>query len=187
MTSRKQTRTTNRAAWVFVALGTVTLAAMAGVAHMGRTVPDSLRKHQEASPLVEQHQSAAEPKQEPIQVKGLIPHYGDTFSPEPQVLTVPPGADAHVFVLNDYLSRLKAVPQEARVNSVTVSDGVATIDFTSALRHGYGTEDEQMLVNGVCTVMGQFKNVNFVKFMVDGQSIDTLGNADLSQPLPVLR
>lgn len=188
MPSRNTSNSANRAAWVFVILGAVTLAAVATVAQMGRVVPAALKK-QETETQSAQRQTPDEPavaKGEKVQTFKPI-HNSDEFLTESKVSDVPPGVDPKMFTVNDYISQIKAVPQEARVKSVSVADGVATIDFTSALQHGYGTEDEQMIVDGICRVMSQFKDVKWVKFTVEGQTIDTLGNIDLSHPLVVGR
>lgn len=187
MSSRTTTKAANRVAWVFVILGAVTLGAVATVAQMGRVVPAALHKQPpvEATAQPQQPDKAEAPKTE--KVKTFRVGFTPDFTTESHVSDVPPGVDPKLFTLNDYLSQIKAVPQEARVQSVTVSDGVATIDFPPALRHGYGTEDEQMVVEGICRVMGQFPEVKWVKFTIDGQSVDTLGNIDLSRPLAVTR
>ncbi|MBS1707481.1 MAG: GerMN domain-containing protein [Armatimonadetes bacterium] len=188
MPSRTKTNAANRAAWVFVILGAVTLGAVATVAQMGRTVPNALRKTSAPAPVIQQEvpKTVVEtPKAETVKV--FRPSFGEQFTTESHVSEVPRGVDPHVFAVNDYISQIKAVPQEARVKSVVVKDGVAEIDFTAALRHGYGTEDEQMLVEGVCRVMGQFKDVTHVRFLLEGQPVDTLGGADLRQPLAVTR
>lgn len=119
----------------------------------------------------------------------LTPYYADhelKFSTEP--VKVPKGTDARVFAVNQYLRNTKFVPAEAVVKGVTVDNGTAKLDFTEAIIGGYGTEDESTVINGILAVMGQFKDVNYVQFLVDGKPIDSLGgNLELVDPLPVTR
>jgi hypothetical protein len=119
----------------------------------------------------------------------LTPYYADhelKFSTEPA--KVPKGTDARVFAVNQYLRNTKFVSADAMVKGVTVSNGTADLDFTEAIVGAYGTEDESTVINGILAVMGQFKDVTYVRFLVDGKPIDSLGgNLELTDPLPVTR
>jgi hypothetical protein len=119
----------------------------------------------------------------------LTPYYADhelKFSTEP--VKVPKGTDPRVFAINQYLRNTKFVSADAMVKSVSVSNGTAELDFTEQIIGGYGTEDESTVINGILAVMGQFKDVEYVKFLVDGKPIDSLGgNLELVDPLPVTR
>jgi spore germination protein GerM len=77
------------------------------------------------------------------------------------------------------------VPKDANVKTVTVKEGIATIDFNEKIYAGYGTEDEQIIVRGLLRVMAQFPEVKSVLFTTEGQPLDSLGAIDLSSPQPV--
>jgi hypothetical protein len=95
------------------------------------------------------------------------------------------GQDRMVFAVNQYLAGLSFVGKEARVTSIKIKDRIATLDFSEAIYGGYGSEDEQTLVKGILETMSQFENVGWVKFTVEGQTLDSLGHLDLSDPQPV--
>ena len=82
------------------------------------------------------------------------------------------------------------LPPGTRLLSVTISDGLATADFSRELRdnfHGGDTEEVQV-VNAILKTLGQFPTVSKVQILVDGQHIDSLGGLlVLSDPLPVIR
>jgi hypothetical protein len=118
----------------------------------------------------------------------LVPYYADhelKFTSEQ--FEVPRNVDPHVYVVNDYLRATRFVPKEATVKTCVIEDGTATLDFTEAFYTSYGTEDESTVVNGILNVMGQFNDVSFVRILVEGKPIDTLGNIELTDPLPVIR
>lgn len=121
-------------------------------------------------------------------VRLLTPYYKDNeLAFRTSDVEVPPGVDKYVFVVNQYLRSVEAVPKDALLETCTVKDGVATLDFNEAFRTTYGTDDESTLINGLLTVMGQFDDVLFVKVLIKGQKVETLGNYDLIDPQQVQR
>lgn len=120
------------------------------------------------------------------EVTTLTPTYtGGQFGTKPDTKEPPKGQDPMVFALNDYLDKVPAVPKDADVKTVTVKEGIATIDFNEKIYAGYGAEDEQIIVRGLLRVMAQFPEVKSVLFTTDGQPLDSLGAIDLSSPQPV--
>ncbi len=119
----------------------------------------------------------------------LTPYYTDDnelkFRSEP--VEVPKDVDPHVFVINRYLRTVTFVPKDAELKTCTIENGTATLDFNSAFFTSYGTADESTVINGILVAMGQFKEVSYVRIIVDGKPIDTLGNLELTDPLPVTR
>jgi hypothetical protein len=136
-------------------------------------------------------QQAASPKVERPQktIEVLEPSYNDKgdLVLEPRVQALPPGTDGMVAALNAYLRKVPAVPSAARVRSVRVERRVATVDFSAEFDAGYGTEDERTIVEGVLTTMGQFPGVDTVRFLINGEETQGIGNIDLSTPQPVHR
>jgi len=64
------------------------------------------------------------------EVTTLTPTYtGGEFGTKPGTKETPKGEDPMVFALNDYLDKVPAVPKEADVLSVSVKEGIATVDF----------------------------------------------------------
>ena len=77
-------------------------------------------------------------------------------------------------------------PKNAALRSVTVRDGLATVDFDGSLLKGFvgGSTGEEFLVGSVVDTLTNFPEVKRVKFLIDGKEIETLsGHMDLSTPL----
>ena len=77
-------------------------------------------------------------------------------------------------------------PKNAGIRSVTVRDGLATVDFDGSLLKGFvgGSTGEEFLIGSVVDTLTNFPEVTRVKFLVDGKEIETLsGHMDLSTPL----
>jgi hypothetical protein len=119
-----------------------------------------------------------------------VPHSTITNN-EPDITTtptaVPVGKDPVLTAVNAFLRSTPVIPKGAEVKSVTIKDGLATVDFNKAFMRSYGTDDESTVVNGLLTALGQFKGVEKAVFTVEGQPIDTLGASDLSVPVAVLK
>lgn len=121
-------------------------------------------------------------------VRVLTPYYAnDDLKFTEKLVDVPPDADPMVFAVNTYLRTVTYVPKDAQVNTVTVYEGIATLDFNAPFETTYGTFDEKTVVDGILATMGQFEDVSFVKFTVEGRQLETLGNLELVDPLGVIR
>lgn len=107
------------------------------------------------------------------------------FTAEPR--TVPGDQKPEVFAVQAFLDASRIPEKDARVLNVDIKFGVAAVSFNAAFQSGYGSEDESVLLEGIRRAVGQFPGAKFVEFYIDGTRIDTLGHADLSEPLPVIR
>lgn len=86
--------------------------------------------------------------------------------------------------LEDNLTRI--FPKNASIRSVTVRDGMATVDFDGSILKGFvgGSTGEEFLIGSIVDTLTNFPEVTSVRFLVDGQEIETLsGHMDLSAPL----
>ncbi len=84
----------------------------------------------------------------------------------------------------DNLTRI--FPKNAAIHSVTVANGTATVDLDGGITKGFvgGSTGEEFLIGSVVDTLTNFPEVTRVKFLVDGQDIETLsGHMDLSTPL----
>lgn len=116
----------------------------------------------------------------------VIPTYDENLDFDSEPVEVPEGADQILFVVNLFLGRFDDAGAGA-VDRIEVESGIASVYFSSEFRRSYGTEDEQILVNGLLVTLGQFPEVEFVKFYAGGRPLETFGNIDLTDPLPVIR
>lgn len=100
---------------------------------------------------------------------------------------LPLGEDAKVYSINEYLRQLPSVPKDAKALSVEISNRTAVVQFNKAFTDAsYGSMDEKFVLDGVCATMGEFPDIDQVMFQFDGKPIDSLGHADLTDPLPVI-
>lgn len=77
-------------------------------------------------------------------------------------------------------------PKNACFRKVTVEDGLAIVDIDGSILKGFvgGSTGEEFLVGSIVDTLTNFPEVQRVKFLVDGQEIETLsGHMDLSAPL----
>jgi hypothetical protein len=122
-------------------------------------------------------------------VKLLTPYYDDdgVLKYKTEEVNVPRDTDPHVYAVNKYLDLVSVVPEGAVLKSVKIENTIAVLDFSAEFASSYSTFDESTIVNGILTTMGQFPEVSYVKFMVEGKRLETLGNLDLIDPLEVQR
>jgi len=93
---------------------------------------------------------------------------------------VPEGEDARVFAVNQYLRETKIAPDSAKLLAIDVKDGEAVLSFNEDFyKGGYGTDDERALLGGIQRVLGQFKEIDTLEFLRDGEKAETLGNIEL--------
>ena len=80
----------------------------------------------------------------------------------------------------------KIFPKNAAIRSITVEDGLAVVDFDGGFTKNFvgGSTGEEFLIGSVVDTLTNFPEVKQVKFLVDGQEVETLsGHMDLSTPL----
>ncbi|MFC2767310.1 MAG: GerMN domain-containing protein [Mitsuokella sp.] len=78
------------------------------------------------------------------------------------------------------------IPKQAKLRSVKVSDGVAKVDLTQALRKNFvgGSTGEEMLVGSIADTLTEFAEVKKVQILIEGKPIESLsGHMDLSEPI----
>ncbi len=84
-------------------------------------------------------------------------------------------------------NQTNVIPKKAKLRSVTVKDGVATVDFSKALQQNFsgGSTGEEMLIGSIVNTLTDFPEVQKVRILIDGAPVETLsGHMDLSEPLP---
>lgn len=81
---------------------------------------------------------------------------------------------------------VRVIPEKAKLKSVKIKDGIATVDFSEDLvkRFTGGSTGEEMLVGSVVNTLTEFPEVKAVQILVEGKKIDSLaGHMDLSNPV----
>jgi hypothetical protein len=94
-------------------------------------------------------------------------------------------SDAKVYVVNKFLESTKVADPAAKLLSVEVNDGVASLYFNAAMDKTVGTDDEQTLLSGILKNLSQFPDIKSALFFADGKQIETFGNVDLTEAQPV--
>ena len=145
---------------------------------------------QHVSPNLRRTDKTAAAKSQ-ITPKRIVPHAGNGVTTFTQGdIKIPPGVDARVYLVNDYLGQLHGKGlgnSDAKALGVDIRNGTAYLDMNRAFEETYGTMDEGTVLNGILTVLGQFPEINEVQFEIDGKPMETTGNIDLTQPQPVIR
>ena len=77
-------------------------------------------------------------------------------------------------------------PKKTKLRKVSVSGGVAKVDFEKNLTSGFvgGSTGEEMLVCSLVNTLTEFPEIKKVQILVEGKEIDALsGHLDLSRPV----
>lgn len=77
-------------------------------------------------------------------------------------------------------------PKKTKLRKVSVSGGVAKVDFDKNLTSGFvgGSTGEEMLVGSLVNTLTEFPEIKKVQILVEGKEIDSLsGHLDLSKPV----
>ena len=80
----------------------------------------------------------------------------------------------------------KTIPEGVKVLNLNIKDDILIINFNKALKenHWGGSTGELMTVYSIVSTLTEFKNIEKVKFLIDGKEIESLaGHLDLSEPL----
>ena len=78
------------------------------------------------------------------------------------------------------------IPKKAKLKSVEVKNGVATVDFSEDLVKNFtgGSTGEEMLVGSIVNTLTEFPEVKSVQILLEGKKVDSLaGHLDTSEPL----
>jgi germination protein M len=79
------------------------------------------------------------------------------------------------------------IPPGTRLLDVNVRDGVATVDLSGRFASGGGSPSMQLRVAQVVYTLTQFRSVESVAFMLDGQRVDAVGGEGVIVSPPVDR
>lgn len=80
----------------------------------------------------------------------------------------------------------RTIPQETRILSVSVVNGVAEVNFSNEFRskHWGGSAGETMTLYSVVNTLAKLPSITSVQFMIDGNKMDTLaGHIEAVKPL----
>ena len=80
----------------------------------------------------------------------------------------------------------KVVSNDSSLIDVKVKDGTALVNLSKNIKIGFvgGSTGEELLIGSVVNTLTEFNEVNAVKFLIDGQEVETLsGHMDLSEPI----
>ena len=80
----------------------------------------------------------------------------------------------------------KIFPNHAKINSVHLKGDTAFVNFDGSITKNFvgGSTGEEMLINSFVQTLTEFPEVKQVKFLIDGQDVETLaGHMDLSVPI----
>ncbi|HET6497987.1 MAG TPA: GerMN domain-containing protein [Coriobacteriia bacterium] len=79
------------------------------------------------------------------------------------------------------------VPEGTRLNGVSITDGVATVDLSSEFEAGGGSLSMQLRVAQVVYTLTRFETVTSVAFEIDGRPVEAIGGEGVVVSPPVTR
>lgn len=83
---------------------------------------------------------------------------------------------------------LNLIPQETKLNRVWISDGVAYIDFSEALRFNqFGSEGLTAELRQIVYTATEFQTVNAVQILINGEKLDYLSSEGIYVGEPLSR
>jgi len=79
------------------------------------------------------------------------------------------------------------IPKGTRLLGVKITDGLAQVNLSREFRENFrgGSMAEALIIDVILQTLGQFSEVKQVRLLLEGKPLDTLGHADLSEPLDV--
>lgn len=181
MAKRKKSRGSNRGLYALLALGVGVLGGLAAYVKFtpADRVPELDRR---SSPGLSRQADIA-----PAVWVYDVTSGEDGFQYGRVRKDLPRGEDPRVFAANGYLLASKIAPSDARLVSVDVVESEAQLHFNAAFDQTYGSFDEGVLIEGLQRTFGQFPNVNTLRFYIEDRPMQTTGNIDLTEPVPVIR
>ncbi|MEP0766004.1 MAG: GerMN domain-containing protein [Fimbriimonadia bacterium] len=106
---------------------------------------------------------------------------------EPKSISVPPGRTKLFAAVSELIRDERLFPKGVKLLGAEVKGKTAELNFSEELRAGYSTDEEEALLKSLSATVGQFLEVENMRILVAGSPVDTLGNVDLSDPVPVTR
>lgn len=174
--NRRSKKTSSVYGW-FVGIGLALLLGTAAYVQFGpsRQVPPDMRRTTD--------QTTAS---KATNVKVFEPEYHNGDLGFKQTEKAPPeGQDPMVYAVNQFLQGSKVAPAGAKCTSAKKEGDTLVLDFSKEFDRTFGTEDEQTLLVGLSKAAGQFPGVQKIRILVDGKPIDSWGNVELTEPIPV--
>jgi hypothetical protein len=164
------------------------LAAYVKLTPADRVPEDQRRVEAPAKPRIEPQIDVSVEKAPEGRVYVFEPFFdGNDLKFNTRMADVPKGTSPETYALGAFLEASRIPAPEARVLDVDVRNGLAAVSFNSAFAGGYGSSDEQVLIEGIRRSLGQFPAINEFELYIDGTKMETLGSVELSEPVPVIR
>jgi len=116
-------------------------------------------------------------------VKVMKPHYNgnDELQFEESKQPKKPSEDGPRLALNSYLKESKL---PGAVTDAKIDGSVLVVNLSKEYAEGLSSDNESLLVNGFLATAKQFK-VKSVRFLVNGERLESMGHLDLTQDVPV--
>lgn len=92
--------------------------------------------------------------------------------------------DPVVFAINEFLKATK-ISGNAKLSSAIVNGDNVVLDFDGMFVRGYGTDDEQTLIEGILKAVRDNSKAKTATFMERGKPARSLGNIELDGPQSV--
>lgn len=79
----------------------------------------------------------------------------------------------------------RLIPESTKINSVTVEDGLAKVDFSKEFVEDRFQSDtvDILLIYSVVNTLTEFSEINSVSFYIDGEKLNILGQLAIDEPI----
>lgn len=89
--------------------------------------------------------------------------------------------------VTEMLNQDKLFSSRVRLLHASIRSRTAVLDFSKELRSGFSTDEEEAFLTTLLTTAGQFPSIDDVQILIEGQKVESLSSAEISDPLPVIR
>ncbi len=182
---------------VFRIFSILCIAAVVGMSLFIAGCGDSGNSENNSSQQEQVQQKTEKPEtKEVTQDIDIMVYYADENATgligEKRTLCVKQGDNKYLLAVEELLKEPKTkglvevFPKKAKVKSVKVENGIATVDFSRELKTGFngGSTGEELLVDSLVNTLTDFSEIKKVKIIIEGKEIESLsGHMDLSTAL----
>lgn len=177
-----KTKTANRFPVALLLLVLAAAGTMAVALFVKMTPADRVRPVEKEAPPVAKNETP-----ERISVKIPKPTFPDgNLVFESESALVQAGDDARIEAVNEFLKRSGLAEGSVRLMSMNLEDGLAELHFSQGFDQGQGSADEATLIQGICAVLGQFSEIQELRFFVEGTQLTELGHFEIGDKIATI-
>lgn len=181
---------------LFIGVAVALFGGLFAVARFqGNTVPieerrvERLPEHQEPPVTRVERKPTAEPSSEKEATRKVesvhVEYVAEDYRVTKSQVDVPKGQDPYLVAVNTSLAHNPDIPADGKAIAAKVEGKTLVLDFGPSFERTYGSAEEGEILKSITGALEQFKELTHVQITVGGKPIETLGNVELTDPLPI--